>query len=67
VARFLAVLDLYREEKVALEQAGPLAELSIRLIRPDEPRPYEPLPQPTSESTGEPSAEQTDEPGEDPR
>jgi segregation and condensation protein A len=67
VARFLAVLDLYREEKVALEQAGPLAELSIRLIRPDEPRPYEPLPQPTSESTGEPSTEQTDEPGEDPR
>lgn len=38
VARFLAVLDLYREELVALEQAGPLAELSIRLIRP-EPQP----------------------------
>ncbi|MGJ7442698.1 segregation and condensation protein A [Aquipuribacter sp. MA13-6] len=36
VARFLAVLDLYREELVALEQAGPLADLSIRLIRPEQ-------------------------------
>lgn len=34
VARFLAVLDLYREELVALEQAGPLGELSVRLLRP---------------------------------
>ncbi|WP_336923164.1 segregation and condensation protein A [Aquipuribacter sp. SD81] len=34
VARFLAVLELYREEQVALEQAGPLAELSVRLLRP---------------------------------
>ena len=34
VARFLAVLELYREEMVWLEQAGPMAELSVRLSRP---------------------------------
>jgi len=34
VARFLAVLELYREELVSLEQAGPMAELSVRLSRP---------------------------------
>ncbi|MFC5382452.1 segregation and condensation protein A [Aquipuribacter nitratireducens] len=37
VARFLAVLELYREEHVGLEQAGPLAELSVRLLRPAGP------------------------------
>ncbi len=36
VARFLGLLDLYREELVSLEQAGPLAELSVRLTRPGE-------------------------------
>jgi segregation and condensation protein A len=36
VARFLAVLELYREELVSLEQAGPMAELSVRLSRPDD-------------------------------
>jgi segregation and condensation protein A len=45
VARFLAVLELYREELVALEQAGPLAELSVRVLRPG------PVPVPTPEET----------------
>ena len=33
VARFLAVLDLYREERVALEQVGPMTDLVVRLVR----------------------------------
>lgn len=36
VARFLAVLDLYREDRVALEQTGPMAELVVRLLRTPE-------------------------------
>jgi segregation and condensation protein A len=32
VARFLALLDLYREQAVAFEQLAPLAELNIRWL-----------------------------------
>ncbi len=39
VARFLAVLELYREELVWLEQDGPMAELSVRLSRPGDAPP----------------------------
>ena len=52
VARFLAVLELYREEMVWLEQAGPMAELSVRLSRPaalGDPGPVTPdVPAPTT-------------------
>ena len=46
VARFLAVLDLYREEVVALEQAGPLAELGVRLDPPRRAAPARPRTRP---------------------
>jgi segregation and condensation protein A len=36
VARFLAVLELYREALVAFEQAAPMAELIVRLTASDE-------------------------------
>src|SRR5690606_38813361 len=36
VARFLALLELYREGVVAFEQAAPLAELTIRWSGSDE-------------------------------
>jgi len=35
VARFLAVLELYREGSLALDQAGPLADLHIRWMNRD--------------------------------
>lgn len=57
VARFLAVLDLYREELVGLEQAGPMAELSVRLFRPDEApvhTPYDPGTDSTTDSKEQP-------------
>ena len=44
VARFLAVLDLYREERVALEQVGPMAELVVRLARTEDPTAVEEQP-----------------------
>jgi segregation and condensation protein A len=36
VARFLGLLELYREGSVAFDQAAPLAELRVRWIGPDE-------------------------------
>jgi segregation and condensation protein A len=36
VARFLAVLELYREGAVAFEQVAPLAELHVRWTGTDE-------------------------------
>ncbi len=36
VARFLALLELYRERRVSLEQAGPLVELVVRAAEQDE-------------------------------
>ncbi|MFC3687473.1 segregation and condensation protein A [Aquipuribacter hungaricus] len=51
VARFLAVLELYREDLVHLAQDGPMAELSVRLSRPedrlrDEPHQPDPISDP---------------------
>jgi segregation and condensation protein A len=36
VARFLGLLELYRESQVSFEQAAPLAELQVRWTGPDE-------------------------------
>jgi segregation and condensation protein A len=36
VGRFLALLELYRDGLVAFEQAGALAELSVRWIGPED-------------------------------
>jgi segregation and condensation protein A len=36
VARFLALLDLYRERAVAFEQVAPLGELTVRWAGGDE-------------------------------
>lgn len=44
VARFLALLDLYRERSVTFEQLSALGELHVRWVggSPDEPRPDDP-------------------------
>ena len=57
VARFLAVLELYRERSVDLEQPEPFGELTVRW-NPDAPQAPAPAAAPVSE---QPAADQPDE------